>query len=118
MPALSAAVRQNDLHPGAFDCDAPVVGDGIDAAGIARCLAKRGWRVALSKRGDLASHTSLAFTKLIHGALRYLEHHGFAMVRAGLQEREVLMKSAPHTLGPPRFVMPRDARTQKAARCS
>lgn len=92
----------------ALTCDVLVVGGGINGAGIARDLAGRGWRVVLAERDDLAAHTSSASTKLIHGGLRYLEHYEFGLVRKALQEREVLLKSAPHLMGPLSFVMPHD----------
>jgi len=91
-----------------FDCDVLIVGGGINGAGIARDLAGRGWRVVLAERDDLAAHTSSASTKLIHGGLRYLEHYEFGLVRKALQERELLLKSAPHIMRPLRFVMPHD----------
>ena len=55
---------------------------------------------------DLASGTSSASTKLIHGGLRYLELYEFRLVREALIEREVLLKSAPHIIWPLRFVLP------------
>jgi len=88
--------------------DVLVVGGGINGAGIARDLAGRGHSVLLAEAQDLASHTSSASTKLIHGGLRYLEYYEFALVRKALQEREVLLKSAPHIMRPLRFVMPHD----------
>ena len=90
------------------DVDVLIVGGGINGAGIARDLAGRGWRVALAERDDLAAHTSSSSTKLIHGGLRYLEYFEFSLVRKALQEREVLLKSAPHIMRPLRFVMPHD----------
>lgn len=93
---------------GSLDCDVLIVGGGINGAGIARDLAGRGWRVVLAEQDDLASHTSSSSTKLIHGGLRYLEYHEFSLVRKALQEREVLLKSAPHIMWPLRFVMPHD----------
>jgi glycerol-3-phosphate dehydrogenase len=92
----------------AIDCDVLVVGGGINGAGIARDLAGRGWRVVLAEQDDLAAHTSSSSTKLIHGGLRYLEYYEFSLVRKALQEREVLLKSAPHIMWPLRFVMPHD----------
>ncbi len=94
--------------------DVLVVGGGINGAGIARDLAGRGWRVLLAERDDLAAHTSSSSTKLIHGGLRYLEYYEFSMVRKALQEREVLLKSAPHIMWPLRFVMPHDAAMRPA----
>lgn len=89
-------------------CDVVVVGGGINGVGIARDLAGRGLKVILAEKDDLASHTSSASTKLIHGGLRYLEHHAFGLVRKALQEREVLMRCAPHIIRPMQFVMPHD----------
>ncbi|HTT10023.1 MAG TPA: glycerol-3-phosphate dehydrogenase [Burkholderiaceae bacterium] len=89
-------------------CDVLVVGGGINGAGIARDLSGRGLAVVLAEKDDLAQHTSSSSTKLIHGGLRYLEHYEFGLVRKALQEREVLLKSAPHIMRPLRFVMPHD----------
>jgi glycerol-3-phosphate dehydrogenase len=89
-------------------CDVLVVGGGINGAGIARDLAGRGCSVVLAEKDDLAQHTSSSSTKLIHGGLRYLEYYEFGLVRKALQEREVLLKSAPHIMRPLRFVMPHD----------
>ena len=91
-----------------FDCDVLVVGGGINGAGVARDLSGRGWRVTMCEQDDLASHTSSAATKLVHGGLRYLEYYEFSLVRKALQEREVLMRSAAHIIRPMRFVMPHD----------
>ena len=91
-----------------MDCDVLIVGGGINGAGIARDAAGRGLSVVLCEKDDLASHTSSASTKLIHGGLRYLEHGEFRLVRKALIEREVLLRSAPHIIRPLRFVMPHD----------
>jgi glycerol-3-phosphate dehydrogenase len=89
--------------------DVLVVGGGINGTGIARDAAGRGLSVLLCEQDDLAAHTSSASTKLIHGGLRYLEGLHFSLVRKALQEREVLLASAPHIMWPLRFVMPHDA---------
>jgi glycerol-3-phosphate dehydrogenase len=89
--------------------DVLVVGGGINGTGIARDASGRGLRVLLCEQHDLANHTSSASTKLIHGGLRYLEGFHFSLVRKALQEREVLLASAPHIMWPLRFVMPHDA---------
>ena len=83
-----------------------VIGGGINGCGIARDAAGRGLKVFLAEQGDLASGTSSASTKLIHGGLRYLEHYEFRLVREALIEREVLLRSAPHIIWPLRFVLP------------
>ncbi|MDK2126736.1 glycerol-3-phosphate dehydrogenase [Parachitinimonas caeni] len=94
--------------------DVVVVGGGINGAGIARDLAGRGYSVLLCEKDDLAQHTSSSSTKLIHGGLRYLEYYEFGLVRKALQEREVLLKSAPHIMWPLRFVMPHDSHLRPA----
>src|SRR5262249_42090028 len=86
--------------------DVAIVGGGINGAGIARDAAGRGLRVLLVEQDDLASGTSSASTKLIHGGLRYLEHGWFRLVREALVEREVMLRMAPHLTRPMRFVLP------------
>ena len=89
-------------------CDLLVIGGGINGAGIARDAAGRGLKVVLCEKDDLASHTSSASTKLIHGGLRYLEQYEFRLVAEALHEREVLLRAAPHIVWPLRFVLPHD----------
>jgi glycerol-3-phosphate dehydrogenase len=88
------------------DFDLAIVGGGINGTGIARDAAGRGLRVLLVEQDDLASGTSSASTKLIHGGLRYLEHGWFRLVREALIEREVMLRMAPHVIHPMRFVLP------------
>jgi glycerol-3-phosphate dehydrogenase len=86
--------------------DIAVIGGGINGVGIAADAAGRGLSVLLCEKDDLASHTSSASSKLIHGGLRYLEHYEFRLVREALAEREVLLAKAPHIVKPMRFVLP------------
>ena len=86
--------------------DIAVIGGGINGVGIAADAAGRGLSVFLCEKDDLASHTSSASSKLIHGGLRYLEHKEFRLVREALAEREVLLAKAPHIIRPMRFIMP------------
>ena len=86
--------------------DIAVIGGGVNGCGIARDAAGRGLKVLLVEQNDLASGTSAASTKLIHGGLRYLEHYEFRLVREALQEREVLWSMAPHIIWPLRFILP------------
>lgn len=88
------------------DVDLLVVGGGINGSGIARDAAGRGLSVCLVEQDDLASHTSSASTKLIHGGLRYLEQYELRLVREALAERERLLAIAPHLIRPQRFVLP------------
>ena len=86
--------------------DVAVIGGGINGVGIAADAAGRGLSVFLCEKDDLASHTSSASSKLIHGGLRYLEHYEFRLVREALAEREVLLGKAPHIVKQMRFVLP------------
>jgi glycerol-3-phosphate dehydrogenase len=86
--------------------DIAVIGGGINGCGVARDAAGRGWSVFLCEKNDLASATSSASSKLIHGGVRYLEHFRFRLVREALIEREILWKIAPHIIWPLRFVLP------------
>ncbi|WP_461538000.1 glycerol-3-phosphate dehydrogenase [Spongorhabdus nitratireducens] len=86
--------------------DLLVIGGGINGTGIARDAAGRGLSVLLCEQSDLASATSSASSKLIHGGLRYLEHHEFRLVSEALKEREVLLGLAPHLVKPMRFILP------------
>ncbi|WP_108462286.1 glycerol-3-phosphate dehydrogenase [Devosia naphthalenivorans] len=86
--------------------DVFVIGGGINGASVARDAVGRGFSVALAEMNDLASGTSSAATKLVHGGLRYLEHYEFRLVHEALAEREVLWAAAPHIIWPLRFVLP------------
>jgi glycerol-3-phosphate dehydrogenase len=89
------------------DCvDLLIIGGGINGAGIARDAVGRGLKVALVEQADLASATSSASTKLIHGGLRYLEFYEFRLVREALIERERLLQIAPHIIRPMEFILP------------
>ncbi|KUJ80930.1 glycerol-3-phosphate dehydrogenase [Ruegeria marisrubri] len=87
-------------------CDLFVIGGGINGCGIARDAAGRGLSVTLAEKGDLASATSSASTKLFHGGLRYLEYFEIRLVREALKERETLLSAMPHISWPMRFVLP------------
>ncbi|MCQ4345850.1 glycerol-3-phosphate dehydrogenase [Pseudomonas stutzeri] len=97
---------QHGSAPLAEVYDLAVIGGGINGCGIAADAAGRGLSVFLCEQHDLAAHTSSASSKLIHGGLRYLEHHEFRLVREALGEREVLLGMAPHLVRPLRFVLP------------
>lgn len=86
-----------------------IIGGGVNGCGIARDASGRGLSVFLAEQNDLASGTSSASTKLIHGGLRYLEHYEFRLVREALIEREVLLNAAPHIIWPLRFILPHHA---------
>ncbi len=94
--------------------DLIVIGGGINGCGIARDAAGRGLKILLAEQDDLASATSSWSSKLIHGGLRYLEQYEFRLVREALQEREVLLKIAPHLIHPLEFILPHDRHMRPA----
>jgi len=103
-----------DTAGGNSEYDLAIIGGGVNGCGIARDAAGRGWRVFLCDQADLASGTSSASTKLIHGGLRYLEHYEFRLVHEALMEREVLWGIAPHIVWPLRFILPHHKKLRPA----
>src|SRR3954469_21347776 len=86
--------------------DLLVIGGGITGAGVAREASLRGLRVALVEAEDFASGTSSRSTKLIHGGLRYLKQFGFKLVAEAVQERQQLLRMAPHLVEAMPFLFP------------
>jgi glycerol-3-phosphate dehydrogenase len=92
---------------GARRFDLLVVGGGIIGAGIAEAATAHGLDVALVDRGDFASGTSTASSKLVHGGLRYLQMGDIRLVREAHQERRYLMNVvAPHLVERLPFLFP------------
>lgn len=90
----------------ATDYDLAVIGGGINGTGIAATAAVRGLKVILCEQNDLASATSSASSKLIHGGLRYLENYEFKLVAEALAEREILLNLGKHLVKPQAFILP------------
>jgi len=93
--------------------DLVVVGGGITGACIARDAASRGLAVALLEKGDFASATTGASSKLIHGGLRYLQNLELGLVRESLRERRIWSNTAPHLIDPLTFLLPTTSRRLK-----
>jgi glycerol-3-phosphate dehydrogenase len=96
-------------HPGSLAVgvfDLLIIGGGCTGAGVALDAATRGLRIALVDKGDFASATSSASSKLVHGGLRYLEHAHLGLVYEALAERRRLLRNAPHLVKPLRFLLP------------
>ncbi len=99
--SFSAQTRTANLTRMAEDrFDVLVIGGGITGAGVALDAAARGFSVALVEKDDFASGTSGRSSRLVHGGLRYLEHHEFSLVRESLRERKILFRLAPHLVRP------------------
>jgi len=74
--------------------------------GIARDASLRGFSVILFEKNDLSCGTTSHSSRLIHGGLRYLDTHDFGLVFKDLQEREKLLRIAPHLIHPLKFLVP------------
>jgi glycerol-3-phosphate dehydrogenase len=92
---------------GSREFDLLVIGGGIVGAGIAEAATAHGMSVALVEKGDFASATSSASSKLIHGGLRYLRLGDVGLVREAHHERRILMNVvAPHLVRRLPFLFP------------
>jgi len=83
-----------------------VIGGGINGAATFRELALQGIDVTLIERGDYMSGASAASSHMIHGGIRYLENGEFRLVREAVQERNRLLKTAPHYVKPLQTTIP------------
>ncbi|QMU98067.1 glycerol-3-phosphate dehydrogenase/oxidase [Microbacterium esteraromaticum] len=83
-----------------------VIGAGINGIATFRDLALQGVDVLLVERGDFASGASSASSHMIHGGIRYLENGEFRLVRESVQERNGLLKIAPHYVKPLQTTIP------------
>ncbi|HEY0248458.1 MAG TPA: glycerol-3-phosphate dehydrogenase/oxidase [Gryllotalpicola sp.] len=77
-----------------------VIGGGINGLGTFRDLALQGVDVVLVERDDFASGASAASSHMIHGGIRYLENGEFRLVRESVEERNGLLRIAPHYVRP------------------
>ena len=89
-----AALRD---HP---DVSVLIVGGGINGIATFRDLALNGVDVLLVDRADFCSGASAASSHMAHGGIRYLENGEFRLVREAVQERNRLIRNAPHLVEP------------------
>lgn len=80
--------------------DVLIIGGGVNGIGTFRDLALQGVNVMLVEKGDFASGASAGSSHMLHGGLRYLENAEFRLVREALQERNRMLKNAPHYAKP------------------
>src|SRR5258707_13698253 len=88
------------------DYDLAIIGGGLNGVSIARDAAGRGLRVILLEQGDLGAGASSASPRLVHGDLAGLERRHFLRVRSALPGSDILLRIAPHLVGPIRFALP------------
>ncbi len=80
--------------------DVLIIGAGINGIGAFRDLALNGVNVLLVDRGDFCSGASAASSHMAHGGIRYLENGEFRLVREAVQERNRMIRNAPHLVQP------------------
>ncbi|MEW1961644.1 glycerol-3-phosphate dehydrogenase/oxidase [Microbacterium sp. NPDC077644] len=83
-----------------------VIGAGINGISTFRDLAMQGVDVLLVERNDFASGATAASSHMIHGGIRYLENGEFRLVKESVQERNGLLKIAPHYVKPLQTTIP------------
>jgi glycerol-3-phosphate dehydrogenase len=83
-----------------------VIGGGINGIATFRDLSLQGVDVVLVERADYGSGASAASSHMIHGGIRYLENGEFRLVRESVEERNGLIRIAPHYVKPLQTTMP------------
>ena len=89
-----------------FHSEVLIIGGGINGISVMRDLSLQGVNVTLVEAGDVISGASAASSHMIHGGIRYLENGEFRLVRESVQERNDLLRTAPHVVKPLRTAVP------------
>lgn len=83
-----------------------IIGGGINGIATFRDLALQGVDVVLVERNDFASGATAASSHMIHGGIRYLENGEFRLVKESVEERNGLLRIAPHFVKPLETTIP------------
>ncbi|MGO3146603.1 MAG: glycerol-3-phosphate dehydrogenase/oxidase [Leucobacter sp.] len=86
--------------------DVLIIGGGINGIATFRELALQGVDVALVERSDFVSGASAASSHMVHGGVRYLENGELRLVKEAVQERNRLIRNAPHYVKPLETTIP------------
>jgi glycerol-3-phosphate dehydrogenase len=86
--------------------DMIVIGGGITGAGIFRSAVSAGLRTLLVEAQDFSFGTSSRSSKLVHGGFRYLSNRQYHVTYESVQERQRLLRRAPHLITPLPFNFP------------
>jgi glycerol-3-phosphate dehydrogenase len=89
----------------ASDFDVVILGGGVNGCGVARDCARRGMKVALVEKNDLAKGASGANTGLIHGGIRYL-FYDVKTTKMSCTDSGYIQRIAPHLLFRVPFILP------------
>ena len=85
--------------------DLIIVGGGITGAGIFKLASQLGLKTLLVEQKDFAWGSSSRSSKMVHGGLRYIAQGQVKLTIESVQEREKLLKQAPHLVTQQSFVM-------------
>jgi len=91
---------------GTGSCDVLILGGGVNGAGLLRDLALQGVHGILVDKNDFTAGASSKSSRMIHGGLRYLENAEFKLVTEAVNERNRLLRHAPHFVAPLRTTIP------------
>ncbi|WP_104191183.1 glycerol-3-phosphate dehydrogenase/oxidase [Cryobacterium sp. Y82] len=83
-----------------------IIGAGINGIATFRDLALQGVDVVIVEKNDYVSGASSASSHMIHGGVRYLENGEFRLVKESVEERNGLLKIAPHYVKPLQTTIP------------
>jgi glycerol-3-phosphate dehydrogenase len=83
-----------------------IIGAGINGIATFRDLALQGVDVVIVDKNDYVSGASSASSHMIHGGVRYLENGEFRLVKESVEERNGLLKIAPHYVKPLQTTIP------------
>jgi glycerol-3-phosphate dehydrogenase len=86
--------------------DLVIIGGGIFGICAAWDAILRGLSVALIERGDFSHATSASCFKMVHGGIRYLQHIDLPRIRESSEERNALLRIAPHLVHPLPILIP------------
>ena len=86
--------------------DVLIIGGGINGIATFRELALQGIDVALVEGADFVSGASAASSHMVHGGIRYLENGELRLVKESVQERNRLIRNAPHYVRPLQTTIP------------
>ncbi|MGF6821247.1 glycerol-3-phosphate dehydrogenase [Microbacterium sp. ZKA21] len=106
---MSETVRERDEVAAAREngrTSVLIIGAGINGISTFRDLAMQGVDVLLVERDDFAGGATAASSHMIHGGIRYLENGEFRLVKESVQERNGLLKTAPHYVKPLETTIP------------
>jgi len=86
--------------------DVLIIGAGINGIATFWDLALQGVDAVIVDKGDFVSGASAASSHMIHGGIRYLENGEFRLVRESVEERNGLIRTAPHYVKPLHTTVP------------